>query len=113
MDQDKHIKEEIENMVEQGFDFDDIIGHKVEFSIEGSKNMDNTWNIEAKAEFSMSVNGMDWASVTVPVQAIDTSYDDALASAMMGVASGLNNPYLLAEIRYQLNQQISSEGGII
>ncbi len=61
----------------------------------------------------MSINGMDWASAKVPVSTMDTDYDTALATAMMAVAGGLNNPELLARIRYQLNQHQKGEGGII
>ena len=101
MDQDEYInKEELDKIMDQEFDFDDIIGHKVDFSILGSKNTDGMWSITAEAVFSMSLNGMDWASITVPV-------------AMMGVAGGLNNREILARLRYMLNQHKVDKGGII
>lgn len=113
MDQDKYIKEELDRLIDQEFDFDDIIGHRVEFSITGTKNTDNSWAIDIEALFSMSINGLDWASVKVPVSTMDEDYDSALATAMMAVSGGLNNPELLARIRYQLNQHEKGEGGII
>lgn len=114
MDKNEHInKEELDRLIEQEFDFDDIIGHKVDFSILGSKSEDGLWTINAEAVFSMSLNGMDWASVTVPVATMDADYDSALATAMMGVAGGLNNPELLARLRYMLNQHKGDKGGII
>ena len=69
--------------------------------------------INAEAEFSMSLNGMDWASITVPITTSDSDYDSALATAMMGVAGGLNNIELLARMRYMLNQHKAAEIGII
>jgi hypothetical protein len=118
MDKDKHIKieptkDELDKLIDQEFDFEDIVGHRVEFSILGSKSDDGTWTIDAEADFAMSLNGMDWASVTVPVSTYDADYDSALATAMMGVAGGLNNRELLARIRYMLNQQKLDKDGII
>jgi len=114
MDQDEYInKEELDKIMDQEFDFDDIIGHKVDFSILGSKNTDGMWSITAEAVFSMSLNGMDWASITVPVATMDQDYDTALATAMMGVAGGLNNREILARLRYMLNQHKVDKGGII
>ena len=117
MDKDKHIvidEKEIKRLIEEGLNFDDIVGHKVNFDITGAKNIeDGSWVINAEAEFAMSLNGMDWASVTVPFVTMDADYDSALATAMMGVAGGLNNPELLARIRYLLNQQKPDEIGII
>lgn len=114
MDKNQHIdKEELDKLMEQEFDFNDIIGHKVDFSIMGSKSDDGTWAINVEADFSMSLNGLDWASITVPVSTIDTDYDSALATAMMGVAGGLNNRELLARMRYMLNQHKVGEDSII
>lgn len=114
MDKDEYInKEELDKIMEQEYDFNDIIGHKVDFSILGSKNEDGLWSIKAEAVFSMSLNGMDWATVTVPVATMDADYDSALATAMMGVAGGLNNPEILARMRYMLNQHKTKEIGII
>ncbi len=114
MDKDEYInKEELDKIMEQEYDFNDIIGHKVDFSILGSKSEDGLWSIKAEAVFSMSLNGMDWATVTVPVATMDADYDSALATAMMGVAGGLNNPEILARMRYMLNQHKMKEGSII
>jgi hypothetical protein len=112
MDKDKHIikeinQDEIEKLIKEKFNFDDIIGHKITFSIVGFKS-DDGWRIDADADLGMSLNGIDWASASVPASIGDEDYDSALASVMLELAAGLNDLNLLATMRYLLNNQRDS-----
>jgi len=110
----KEDREELEELIKTDFDFNDISGHKIEFSITGFKS-EMGWSIVAEADFSMSLNGAEWVTVNIPVQVDDSDYDSALATAMLGIASGLNDPEILATMRLQLNKQkgLISKGDIV
>ncbi len=103
MDTKKHLTdEEYESMLEEGFDFDDVIGQKVQFKILGMKHGER-WDIEAVANFALSLDGLQWAEKKVPVTTSDDDYDSALATSMLAMANAINSPKFLASLRKELN----------
>jgi len=107
MDQNKHLTDEgLEQMLEEGFDFEDVVGQKISFDVAGFKNEDGRWDIDAKAEFYLSNNGEDWAGSEFPISTSDNDFDSALSTVMLGVVNALNNPKLLATMRAKLNDTL-------
>jgi hypothetical protein len=109
MDKKEHLTDkEFDGMLEEGFDFEDVIGQKVSFIVEGIRE-DGRWNVEAEADFSLSVDGIQWANKRVPVTTTDDDYDSALATAMLALANAINSPKFLASLRKELDAYISTE----
>ncbi len=109
MDKKEHLTDkEYDAMLEEGFDFDDVVGQKVMFSIFGMRNNER-WDIDAKADFSLSLDGIQWAGKQVPVTTSDDDYDAALATAMLAMANAINSPKFLAGLRKELNSYVVME----
>jgi len=103
MDTKEHLTdEEFESMLEEGFDFEDVIGQKVMFKILGLKQ-DERWNIDAVATFAVSLDGLQWSEKKIPVTTSDDDYDSALATAMLAMANAINSPRFLAGLRKNLD----------
>jgi hypothetical protein len=107
MDKDERVtEEELEKMLEKGFDFDDVVGQRISFNVLGMVNENGRWDIKADATFALSKNGADWATSEIPVSTSDDDYDSALATVMLGVVNALNNPMMLARMRKSLDSHI-------
>lgn len=107
MDKDQYLtEEEMEQMFEDGFDFDDVVGKETSFTIMGMLDENNRWNLDAKVRYSMTRNGIDWVTNDFPISTADEDYDAALATTMLGVASMLGNPRMLARMRKKLDKQL-------
>jgi hypothetical protein len=104
MDKKEHLTdEEFEKMMDDGYDFDDVIGQRVQFKVLGMKHGER-WDIEAVADFALSVDGLQWAEKKVPITTTDDDYDSALATAMLAMANAINSPRFLTSLRKQLNE---------
>lgn len=107
MDKKKHLtEEEFEGMLDKGFDFDDVIGQRVQFSVLGIKH-DEQWNVEAVADFALSLDGLQWAEKKIPVTTSDDDYDSALATSMLAMANAINSPKFLASMRKELDAHVA------
>jgi hypothetical protein len=111
MAKDKEKAKEVEKLLDEGFDFEDVVGQHMTISITGIINENGLWTIEAEGKYAMSLDGVDWVGSEVPVSTADESYEAALASSMMAIAGALNDENVLARIRYGLNQRIKGLEG--
>jgi len=104
MDKKKHLTDkEFEKMLEKGYDFDDVVGQRVSFSVIGMRDVDGRWKVDAKANFALSVDGVSWADKDIPVSTVDDDYDSALATTMLAMANAINSPRFLASLRRELD----------
>lgn len=107
MDKEKHlIDETLGKMIDDGFDFEDVIGQEVSFKVTGMLDDKGRWNLDAEAVFGLTRNGVDWVRNEIPISTADDDYDSALATTMLAIANALNNPRMLAVMRVKLNEQI-------
>jgi len=106
MDKEKHLTdEELGRMLDEGFDFEDVVGQEVSFKVTGIIDAKGRWNLDAMATFGLTKNGMDWVTNEIPISTADDDYDSALATTMLAIANALNNPRMLAVMRVKLDTQ--------
>lgn len=103
MDKKKHLTdEEFEKMLDKGFNFDDVIGQRVQFKVLGMKHGER-WDVSAVANFALSLDGLQWSEKKIPVTTSDDDYDSALATSMLAMANAINSPKFLASMRKELD----------
>ena len=104
MDKDKYLGEDrIEELLDEGFDFEDIVGQRMSFQITGMKEQDDQWRVTGKAVTAMTINGVDWEEAQIPVSTLDDDFDSALATVMVSLAGTMNNPRMMAKLRIKLD----------
>lgn len=106
MDKKEHLRDDIEiqRLLEEGFDFNDLVGQEVSFKVTGIINKENKWDLNALVSFGVTNNGVDWARSETPISTTDDDYDAALANVMLKVVNVLNDPETLAFMRLSLNK---------
>lgn len=104
-------EEYINRLLEDGFDFNDVVGKNLKFELVGVENEDGTWTLKTKASTGMTLNGVDWEEIEFKDLVVDNGFDEALATQMLSFMTDLNDIRKLADLRIKLNKtKALSEG---